>query len=273
MATAAHLDRGVKAGFIAIKGKMADMSENIKELEEKEKRCIEERNMLKKKTREAFAKMTELTMLTGEKEENLRKATEKLKYSLNRLEEKQGHLARLGEWNKSITQIPAEQITQTEENLRVVKTNYFTAREKLAAARARIMELEMNIEKQENKLADLSRKEEQVEVQLEHQSKECELKKTREAKQENVANSVEGRFHEMEQQFYSSRRRRDVASVRLKELEMQMSNSELRCEEFKKKRVAMESTLRELLSSYSKCREVQPPPKYPQAGTAVNSSR
>ena len=272
MTTAAHIDRGVKAGFGAIKEKMVAMSEEIKTLQAKEKTCIEQRNAAKKRTHAAFIKMSELTMLTGEKEETLRKATEKLKYSTQRLEDREGHLTRLGEWNRSITQIPEEKLTKTEEEVRTIKTNYFAARQKLGAARSKVGELEEKIEKRENKFSELSRKEDQMRVQYEHQNKELELKQKREGKQVYAAREVEEKFHELEQRYYNARRRHDAAAVKLKELEIKLSQTELICEEYKKKRVAMESTLRELLSSYSKGREVQPPPKYPEAGSAVNSS-
>lgn len=272
MSTAAHIDRGVKAGFGAIKEKMAAMSEDIKNLQDKEKRCIEEKNQAKRRAHAAFTKMSELTMSTGEKEEILRKKTEKLKYTMQRLDERTGHLTRLGEWNKSITQVPEEELIKTEQDLQTAKTNYYTAKQKLSAARSKLVELEERLERRENKSAELVRKEEQMRVQFEHQNKELELKQKREGKQVEAARSIEEKYHEMEKGYYDARRRHDAAAVRLKELEVKLSQTELICDEHKKKRVAMESTLRELLSSYSKGRDVQPPPRYAEAGSAVNAS-
>ena len=272
MSTAAHIDRGVKAGFSAIKEKMVVMVEDIKKLQEKEKNLTGQKDEAKRRAHAAFIKMSELTMLTGEKEETLRKKTESLKYSTNRLEERHGHLMRLGEWNRSITQVPEEQLKNVEEQVHSVKTNYYAAKQKLAAARGKVNELEEQIEKREGKFADFVRKEDQLRVQFENQNKEFELKQVREEKQVGAANESEEKFHQMEQAYYDARRRHDIAAVALKELEIKLSQTELICEEYKKKRTAMESTLRELLSSYSKGREVRPPPKYPEKGTAVNSS-
>lgn len=272
MSTADHLDRGVKAGFSAIKEKMAAMSAHIKALQDKEKKCIEEKNAAKRKAHAAFIKMSELTMLTGEKEEVLRKKTEKLKHSVQRLDERSGHLTRLGEWNRSITQIPEEQLRKTEEEVNAVKTNYVVAKQKLLAARSKVGELEGKIERREGKFVDLARKEDQMRVQFEHSHKELELKQKREGKQVQAAKDIEQKYHETEQGYYGARRRHDAAAVRLKELEIKLSQTELILNEYRKKRVAMESTLRELLSSYSKGRGAQPAPRYPQAGTAVNSS-
>ena len=272
MSTAAHIDRGVKAGFSAIKEKMIVMAEDIKKLQEKEKTLIEQKNDAKRRAHASFIKMSELTMLSGEKEETLRKKTESLKYSTGRLEDRQGHLSRLGEWNKSITQVPEEQLKRTEEEVRNIKTSYFTAKQKLAAGRSKVAELEEKIERREGKYAELARKEDQIRVQVEHQSKEFQLKQVREQKQVQAAREIEEKFQEMEQAYYNARRRHDTAAIALKELEVKLSQTELIHEEYKKKRTAMESTLRELLSSYSKGRETRPPPKYAEAGTAVNSS-
>jgi len=272
MSTAANIDRGVKAGFAAIKEKMVVMAEDIKKLQEREKTAREEKEAARNRGRAALVKMSELTMLSGEKEEILRKKTEKLQYSLQRLDERQGHLARLGEWNKSISQVPEEKLKQMEEEVLTTKKAFNATKQKLGAARSRASELEEKIEKIESKNNEYVRKDDQIRVQFVHQNKEFELKQKREKQQVDAARDVEEKYHQLEQEYYNARRRHDTASVALKELEVKLSQTELICDELKKKRTAMESTLRELLSSYSKGREVRPPPKYPEAGTAVNSS-
>ena len=272
MATATHLAMGVKAGFGAIKEKMQAMAVEVKRLENKNKETEESIADARKRYHGAFVKMSELTMLMGEKEERLRRGTEKLKYSTERLGEKEGHVLRVKDWNRKITQIPAEQITETEQHLTTVRANYSAARQKLAAARSKVQELEEKIEKRENKYSENLRREDHLQTEFEHHQREYELKQAREAKQQRAASHVEEKYREMEKNFYAARRRHDAAAIRLKELEVRLSQTEVYSEEFKKKRVAMESTLRELLSSYSKNREVSPPPKYEQAGTAVNSS-
>lgn len=272
MATATHLAMGVKAGFGAIKEKMQAMAVEVKRLESKNKEYQAGIADARSRYHGAFVKMSELTMLMGEKEERLRRGTEKLKNSTERLGEKEGHVSRVKDWNTKITQIPAEQITETEQHLMTVRANYSAARQKLAEARGRVHELEEKIEKRENKYSENLRREDQLQTEFEHHQREYELKRAREAKQQHAASTVEEKYREVEKNFYAARRRHDAAAIKLKELEIRLSRTEVYSEEFKKKRVAMESTLRELLSSYSKNREVLPPPKYEQAGTAVNSS-
>ncbi len=270
--TAEHLDRGIQGSFQAIKGKMKDLSDEIKGLEQQEKDCRTAKDNARRRNHAAFVKMTELTMQIGEKEEQLRRSSEKLKYELARLDEKEGHLTRVKDWNKSITQVPPEELANLQQHVKTVKESYLTTKHKLADARQKVISLEDTIERRDHKFQDNSRREDQLRTEFEHQQKEYELKKKRDDKQQQATLLVEEKVRQTERAYYEARRRHEVASAALVALEAKIAKVEVVCEDLKKKRIAMESTLRELLSSYSKNREVAPPPQYPQAGLAVNSS-
>eukprot|EP00794_Sanderia_malayensis_P012255 gene12255-13517_t len=272
MATAAYLDKGVKGGFEAIKEKMRAMAQEIKDFEQKEKDCLAEKANARRRHHAAFVKMTELTMAIGEKEELLRKRSEELKGEGSRLYEKEGLLNRIQDWNKNITQVPAEELDELEKHVKTMKENYLTTKQKLANARQKAMSLAETVERQDHKFQDMSRREDQMRTQFEHQQKEYELKQKRDYKQQQAAENVEEKFHQTEKAYYYARRRLEVASQAQVVLEAKINKVEIVLEDMRKKRTAMESTLRELLSSYSKNRQVAPPPQYPQAGLAVNSS-
>lgn len=272
MATADLLDRGVKGGFEAIKVKMRALSQEIKELEKNEQDWTAAKNDARRKNHSAFVRMTELTMQIGEKEEHLRKKTEKLKYELARLNEKEGHLTRVKNWNQSITQVPPEELEDLQKHVKTAKNNYLSTKQKLTDARLRVTTLEDTIERKDHKFQDMLRREDQLRNECEHQQKEFELKKKRDDKQHTATVNAEEKVQKMEKGYYNARRRHETASAALIVLEAKIAKVEVICEELKKKRLAMESTLRELLSSYSKNREIAPPPNYPQAGLAVNSS-
>ncbi len=183
MATSDMLDRGIKGGFEAIKQKMRQLAVEIKDLEQMEKDCIAKNKDAKRRNHGAFVKMTELTMQIGEKEEQLRKASEKLKYQQVRLHEKEGLCSRIIDWNKNIEQVPEGEIDDLEKHLKTKKDNYNVIKQKLADARQRVVSLEDTIERKELKLRDAYKREDQLRNEYEHQQTEYELKKKRDHKQ------------------------------------------------------------------------------------------
>jgi len=272
MSTAEFLDRGVKGGFQAIQEKMRSLKREIEDLQQTEKDCIAERDSAKQRHNAAFAKMSELTITIGEKEERLRKGAEKLQYAEGRLDEKEGHVTRVKVWNNSITTVPAEELEELQKHVKVLKENYLMFKQKVADGRMKITTLEDSIERRDHKVQELVRREDTLRVECEHQQREYELKQKRDGKQQYSTRAVEEKLKQMEADYYNARRRHETSAAQLVGLEAKISKAEVVCEEYKRKRTAIESTLRELLSSYSRDRQIAAPPKYAQSELAVNSA-
>lgn len=272
MSTAEFLDRGVKGGFKAIQEKMKNLKKEVEDLQQTEKDCIAGRDDARKRNGAAFAKMSELTITIGEKEEQLRKSTEKLQYAGGKLDEKEGHVVRVKDWNDSITTVPVEELEELQKHVKVLKDNYLMFKQKVADGRMKINTLEDSIERKDHKLQELVRREDTLRTECEHQQREYELKKKRDSKQHSNTRAVEEKLKEVEAGYHNARRRHETSAAQLVGLEAKISRSEVICEEYKRKRIAIESTLRELLSSYARDRQQAPPPKYPQSEFAVNSA-
>ena len=245
-----NLAQGVAVGMGNIKDRMVTMSKKLKECKEREKVALEGIEKADERFKHAFGKMSQLQMDIGEKEEKLRKNEEKLKLRRERLHEKETHVENIKEFNNKLDQVSPEVLEEFEEKVKMAKEQYMKTKQKYAVIKEKAQFLEEEAERKEYKAREAERRYEMLRTQYEFTIQEWESTSKRCAKQVSAGEKAEQDYERIQRLLLKSRERQERAAKMLMSLETKIAKTEGTLEDYQRRRKSMESTLRELLSSY-----------------------